>query len=48
MCLKPADRLTIAEAMTQADEKLYEVKKHRIKEVAKKNNFSAGISCVTI
>lgn len=34
--LKPADRLTIAEAMTQADEKLYEVKKHRIKEVAKK------------
>lgn len=33
--LRSSDTLTLQEALTQADERLYEVKKHRTKEVAK-------------
>ena len=36
--LKPYDNLTLKDALTQADEKLYEVKKLRTKEVAKTTN----------
>lgn len=38
--LKPYDGLSLKDALTQADEKLYEIKKLRTKEVAKNSNYS--------
>lgn len=39
--LKAEDTLTLSEALTQADEKLYEVKKFRTKNVAKNKNLNS-------